>query len=61
MISKHIFAIIFLNESELISFCIQLNGFTYFYLKQIILFTINPLFEHCLTFSSISVYLNQFN
>ena len=34
MISKHILLIILFNESELIFFCTQLNGFTYFYLTQ---------------------------
>ena len=55
MISKHIFLITFLNKLELIFF-IQLNGFTNFYLIQIILFTINHLLAHCLMFSSIAMY-----
>ena len=41
MICEHILLITFLNEFELISFGIQLNGFKYFYLTWIILFTIN--------------------
>ena len=45
MISKHILHIIFLNEPEH-NFFAQLNGFTYFYQIQIILFTINHLFAH---------------
>ena len=50
MISKHILEITFLNEPELIFFGTQLNGFTYFYLIQLILFTINYLlniFKYC--------------
>ena len=53
MISKHILYITFLNEPDLIF--LQLNGFTYFYLIRIILFTINHLFAHSLMFSSIAI------
>ena len=59
MICKFILLITFLNEPQLI-FCTHLNGFTYFYLIQIILFTIYPLFSHkrfqvflCITNNSI--------
>ena len=45
MICKYILLITFLNKPELI-FCTELNGFKYFYLTQIILFTINHLFAH---------------
>ena len=41
-------------------FCTQLNGFTYFYLIWIILFTINHLFAHSLMFPSIAMYHQQF-
>ena len=40
MICKHILLITFLNKPELIFFRTQLNGFKYFYLTQIILYTI---------------------
>ena len=40
MICNHIFLISFLNKPKLIFFCIELNGFKYFYPTQIILFTI---------------------
>ena len=57
MISKHILLITFLNKPKLFFFfCTQLNGFTYFYFIQIILFTINHLFSHSLMFSSIAMY-----
>ena len=50
MISKNILLKTFLNEPELIFFffffCSRLNGPTYFYLLQIILFTINHFFAH---------------
>ena len=46
MIGKHILLKIFLNEPDLIFFCTQLSGFTYFYVIWIILFTINHLFAH---------------
>ena len=34
----------------------ELNGFTYFYLTGIVLFTINHLFAHSLMVSSITIY-----
>ena len=44
MIFKHILQITFLNKLKLFFiFGAQLNGFTYFYLIQIILFTSNCL------------------
>ena len=43
MISNDILEMIFLNKPELIFFT-QLSGFTYLYLVQIILFTINYFF-----------------
>ena len=55
MISKHILWKIFLHEPELILF-MQLNGFTYFYLLRIILFTFNHLFAHSLMLSSIAMF-----
>ena len=62
MISKHILEITFSNEPELIfHFCMQLNGFTYFYLMWIILFTIDYLFTHTLMISSIAMYNKHFN
>ena len=45
MICKHILLITFLNESEFILGS-PLNGFTYFYLMGMILFSINHLFAH---------------
>ena len=60
MISKHILSIRFLKISEL-NFFPELNGFTYFSLILIILFTINPLFAHSLILSSIAMYHKQFN
>ena len=42
MIYKHILLIIFFNKPEI--FGTQLNDFKYFYLTQIILFTITRLF-----------------
>ena len=45
MTCTHIF-LTFLNEPELILFCIQLKDFKYCYHIQIILFTINHLFAH---------------
>ena len=56
MICKHILLITFLNEPELI-FCTQLNGFKYFYLPQIIIFTINHLFALSQMLPTIPVYL----
>ena len=44
MICKHILSITYLNDLEII-LCIHLNGFKYFYLIQIILFTINHQFN----------------
>ena len=58
MISKHILWITFLNEPELI-FVTRLYSFTYFYLIQIILFSINPLFVHSLLLSSIAMNKNN--
>ena len=55
MIFKRILSITFLNEPELI-FSTELNGFSYFYLIRIILFTINHLFAHSLMFSSIAKF-----
>ena len=46
MICKHILLVTFLNKSEFTFFFAQLNDFKYFYLTQIILFTINHLFFH---------------
>ena len=40
MISEHILYMTFLNEPELIFFCKQLNGFTYYYQMQILFTTI---------------------
>ena len=53
-ISEHILLITFLNKPKLIFFT-QLNGFTYLYLIQIILQTINHLFVYSLMFSRISL------
>ena len=59
MICRDILLITFLDDPELIFF-IQLNDFTYFYLVQIIVFTINHLFAHsfqvllCITNNSIA-------
>ena len=47
--------------SQVSFFPLQLNGFIYFYLIQIILFTINHLFVQNLMFSSIPMYLKQLN
>ena len=58
MISQHILEITFLNEPELI-FCTQLNGFTFFSLIQIILFTINHLFAHSeMFYLALTIQLN---
>ena len=54
MIFKHILEITFLNKPQLIFFTL-LNGFTYFYQIQIILFTIDHFFAHSLMFSSIAI------
>ena len=43
---KYIFLIAFLNETEPIYIYTQLNGFKYFSLIWIILYTINYLFAH---------------
>ena len=45
MIYKDIVLITFLNEPKLI-LCTQLNGFKFFNLKRMNLFTINHLFAH---------------
>ena len=42
-------------------FFAQLNGFTHFYQIRIIIFSTNHLFAHCLMFSSIAIYRQQFN
>ena len=56
MISKHILLITSLNEPEpiffLSFFSTHVDGF---YLKQVILFTINHLFVHSLMCSSIAI------
>ena len=54
MICYHILLIILLNKPKL-TFGPQLNDFNYFYLTQIILFTINYLFAHRLMVLSISM------
>ena len=56
MISQHILLITFWNEPGIIFFYSQLNGFSYFYQIQIILFTINHLFANRLMFSSIAIH-----
>ena len=56
MICLPILLITFLNEPEPF-FCIQLNGFKYFYQIQMILFTINHLFAHSYMVSSIATVI----
>ena len=51
MISKHILLISFLNEPEVICFCKQLNGFTYFCQIQIMLYC------HLLIHAEIYIYI----
>ena len=56
MICKHILLITFLDEPAVI-FSAQLNGFRYFYLILIILFTINHLLAHSYIVPIIAMYL----
>ena len=60
MIFKHILLIAFLNKPEQL-FCTHLNGFKYFYLTRIILFTINHLFLDSQMVSSIAILYQYFN